>query len=157
MSPDVSLTAPCYWTPASTLDTNDQHKGLYVLAFPDGSVKTIASCKFRVPDDYVGTPKFIVVWKTTLTSGAVVWDVDYTCVAVAETLDPSSFTRSLSVTDSVSGTTNHRNDAEVSGTAGDFAVGDEVLVNVARDLADGSDTAAGIAQLVGFYFQYSDV
>lgn len=157
LSPDVSLAAPCFWAPAALYDTNDAHKGLYVLAFPDGSVKTIASCKFRVPEDYVGSAKFIVVWKTTLTSGAVVWDVDYNCVAVAESLDPSGFTRSLTVTDSVAGTTNHRNDADLTATDADFTVGDEVLVNVARDLADGADTAAGVAQLVGFYFQYADV
>ena len=156
LSPDPTLAAPCYWAPAHLFDTNDKHKGVYVLCFPDGSVKTIASCDFRVPEDYVSAPKFIIVWKTTLTSGAVVWDVDYNCVAVAETLDPSAFDRSLTVTDTASGTTNHRNDAEVNGTAGDFTVGDKVLVSVSRDLADGADTLGGIAQLAGFFFQYSD-
>lgn len=157
LTPDPSQTAPCYWAPVSILDTNDKHKGDQVLCFPDGSVKTIASCGFRVPDNYVGTAKFIVIWKTTLTSGAVVWDVDYNAIAVGESMDPSSFDESLTVTDTAAGTTNFRNDAEVSATSGNFTIGDRVAVSVARDLADGSDTLAGIAQLAGFFFQYADV
>jgi hypothetical protein len=154
--PDPTNTAAPYWQPSSILDANDLHDGIPVLVFPDGSTKIGASCRFKVPQNYVGTPVFVVRWKTAATTGDVVWDVDYNAIAVNEPGDPSAYTESLTATDSADATARDLNDASMSATAGNFAAGDTVFVTVSRDLANGSDTLADEAELVEFVFQYAD-
>lgn len=157
LSPDPTNSAPCYWGPASLLNTNDQHDGIQHLFFPNGSAKTTASLAIRVAENYVDTLKFIVRWKSTTTSGDVVWDVDYNSVAVGETADPSGYQRSITVTDTVAGTTNLESECDLTGTDADLAVGDRLQISLSRDLADGADTMSGTAELLGFYMQFSDV
>lgn len=157
LCPDPTNSAPCFWGPAALLDTNDLHDGIPVLQFPNGSVKTAASLAIRVPENYVDSLVFVVRWKSTVTSGDVVWDVDYNSVAVGETGDPSGYQRSITVTDTVAGTTNLESECTLTGTDADLAVGDRLQISLSRDLADGADTMAGTAQLLGFYMQFSDV
>lgn len=154
--PDPTNTAAPYWQPSSILDANDLHDGIPVLVFPDGSTKIGASCRFKVPQNYVGTPKFTVRWKTTATTGDVVWDVDYNAIAVNEPGDPSAYTESLTGTDTADATARDLNDCEMSATAGNFAVGDTVFVTVSRDLVNASDTLAASAELVECWFSYAD-
>lgn len=155
--PDPTATNPPRWQPSSVLDSNDLYDGIPRLVF-DGSLSTKdgASCQFRVPDNYVGTASFIVRWKCSATSGDVVWDVDYNAIAAGESGDPSAVQEALTATDTAAGTTELLNDASLSATASNLAVGDTVMVTLSRDQVSASDTLADEAEVVGFYFQYAD-
>lgn len=155
LAPDTSGNV--WWQPASILDTNDQAPTVPVLVFANTATKDKSYAVIAVPKNYVGTPVFGVAWKSTGTSGNVVWNVDYRSIADAETLDPSSWQESLAVTDAVKGTTNQMNDANVSATGSNLAVDDLILVSIARDGTSGSDTLAASAQLYEAYLQYADV
>lgn len=154
LTPDASGNV--FWQPSSILDTNDLLPTVQVLIFKDTATKDKSSCVFAVPKNFIGTAKFGVVWKTTATSGNVVWNFDYRATADAESLDQATFQESLAVTDAAKGTTNQMNDANVAATSANFAVDDLVLLTVARDGTSGSDTMAASAQLYEVYFEYAD-
>lgn len=151
--PDASGNG--YWEGAALDDVNDRYPH-ELLTLEDSGTKVSAGVMFTVPKNYVGTPKVVVRWKTTATTGDVVFDVEYTAIAAGETLDPSADQEALSVTDSAPGTARLANDCEVSLTAGNLAPDDTVLMNVSRDGTDGADTLAADAQLVEAWFQYAD-
>lgn len=153
LAPDTSGSV--FWQPASILDSNDL-SFVHVLVFKDTSTKDKASAVIAVPKNYVGTAKFGVIWKTTATSGNVVWNVDYRSIADGETLDPSSWQESLAVTDAAKGTTNQMNDANVSATSANLAVDDLILVTISRDGTSGSDTVSASAQLYEAYLEFAD-
>lgn len=151
--PDTSGNV--YAKPSSVNDTNDFYPH-EVLAFADSGTKIGASTSFLIPDNYVGTPKLQIIWKATATSGAVVWDVDFSSKAVNETLDPAAADESETVTTTTDGTALDRNESEVTPTGSTFAVEDLVFVKLSRDGADGSDTMAADALVEGVVFEYSD-
>lgn len=152
--PDTSGNV--YPQPASINDANDLYPTVPVIIFADTSTKIGASCVIPIPKNYVGTPKIGVRWKTTATSGDVVWDVDYRAIANNEPGDPSTHQEALTVTDTADGTARDLNDAEVSLTAANLAVDDSLFVTVSRDGASGSDTMAAAAELVDAWFEYAD-
>ena len=157
LSPDPTNASAPFWQPASILDANDLHDGLQVLVFPDGSTKIGAMVEFELPTNYVGTPTFVIRWKSAATTGDVVWDVDYNTIGVGETGDPSAYTESLTVTDTVAGTARLDSEVSVAATAGNFAVGDRVLITLSRDLVDSNDTMADEAELIGFKLTFTDI
>lgn len=150
--PDTS--GNCAPKPSSVDDSNDRfpHE---ILAFADSGTRVAASATFAVPKNYVGTPKAHVVWKSTATTGDVVWDVDTKAVAVGESLDPSTDDDAQTVTTTTDGTARDRNNSEVTLT-GTYAADDLVLIKVARDGAQGADTLAAEALFEGVFFEYSD-
>lgn len=147
-------TGNCYPKPDSVDNANDRfpHE---VLAFSDSGTRTGASSTFMVPKNYASTPKGYVVWKSTATSGDVVWDVDTKAVADGESLDPSADDDAQTVTTTTPGTARLRKDSSVTFT-GTYAADDLVLVSVYRDGAQGADTLAAEALFEGFVFEYSD-
>jgi hypothetical protein len=153
--PDPASTTGPYWQPSAILDANDLHDGIQVLAFPDGSTKIFASTRFRFPSDYGSSGQWVIRWKTTATTGNVVWDVDYNALAVGESADPSSYTQSQTVTSGADATARDIVEATITPTDSNFAAGDTVFVSVGRDLADGSDTMAATAELIEFGFNYT--
>jgi hypothetical protein len=152
-TPDTSGNV--YPKPSSIDDTNDLHPH-EILAFKDSGTKISASASFQIPDNYVGTPKMQIIWKANATSGAAVWDVDFTPIAVGESLDPAAAGESETVTTTTDGTALDRNESEVTPTGSTFAVEDLVLLKVSRDGADGSDTLAAEALFEGVSFEYAD-
>lgn len=143
---------------SSAYDTNDRfpHE---IWAFRDTSTKVSLTGKFTIPKDFVGSPKIILVWTSTVTTGNVVWDVEYAPIGGndAESFDPSADTETDTVTDAAPGAASRRLETSVDWTAGNLAVDDDVLVKVSRDGADAADTLAGVAQLRGIFFEYVDV
>jgi len=152
--PDTS--GNCYPKPSSVNDSND-FVPREILAFKDSGTKVSAGATFQIPVNYVGTPKLQVIWKSTATSGDVVWDVDFVAVAVAETLDPAAADESETVTTTTNGTALDRNESEVTPTGSTFAVEDVVLLKVSRDGLDAADTMAAEALFEGVAFEYADV
>jgi hypothetical protein len=134
--------------------TNDRYPHL-VGVFTDTSTKIGLRGKFTVPKNYVGTPKIVVVWATTVNSGNAIWDFDYKAVADGESFDPSADDENLTVTTAAPGTAQRRKDSEMSITAANLAADDEVLFTLSRDGAS-SDTIAASLYLFGAYFQYAD-
>lgn len=126
-----------------------------ILGFKDSSTRIGASSTFLVPKNYVGTPKGYVIWKSTATSGDVVWDVNTKAVADGESLDPSTDDDAQTVTTTAPGTARLRKDSMVTFT-GTYAADDLVLVSVYRDGAQGADTLADEVLFEGFAFEYND-
>lgn len=111
---------------------------------------------FQVPQNYVGTAKVVLVWGTTATTGACVWDFDYDAAADAETLDPAAADESVTSTVTVPGTARLAKVTSINLTSANFAVGDTVQYIIRREGADAGDTLAASAYLLGAYFEYAD-
>lgn len=155
LMPDPSSTTGPAWLPSANYNANDLHKAIEVLVFPDGSVKIVASCRFILPTDFASGAVFKIRWYAIPTSGDAVVTVDYNCPAVGESADPSSFTRSLSATETVPATSKLIKETTLAATDGDFAAGDTVMVSIGRNLASGSDTLADNLLLLSARFEYT--
>jgi len=153
VKPDGSGDA--FFEPYSVKATNDFFDYL-VAVFNDTGAKDSIHGKFPVPGDYVGSPKFIVRWTSTATSGNFQIDVDYRSVAVGESLDQATAQEALTVTDVAPGTTDLMQEAELAATAGNFTANDLCQWILSRD---GATEASGIAAAVTVHellFEYAD-
>lgn len=125
--------------------TNTQ-KG--VLDFDAGTDES-AQVSLALPSDFTGAIDVKYKWLAAATSGSVVWGVQTSCVADAETDDPSWNTAST-VTDAAKGTTLQTNDASMTGvTATGCAAGELLHLRFFRDADNGSDGMTGDARLIG--------
>lgn len=142
---------------AVNLEANDRYPGL-AYAFADTSTRIKLGVRFRVPTDYVGAAKIYLVWATTVTTGKVVWEFDYTSAAITESADPSADQESVTSTGTaVPGTARILALETITPTAGNFASGDYVFASIVRDGADTTnDTAAATVWLLGAYFGYDN-
>lgn len=143
-----------YPKPSSIDDANDRFP-VEILAFKDSGTRIGASARFAIPKNYVGTPKGYVAWKTTATSGDVVWDVDQKAIADGESLDPSTDDDAQTVTTTAPGTARLRKDSTVT-FSGTYAPDDIVEVSIYRDGAQAADTLAAEALLEGYFFEWAD-
>jgi len=151
-------TGSVYPEPAAiNLQSNDRYPGL-VFVFADTSTRLKLGVGFEIPQNYVGTAKLRLIWATTVTSGKVVWEFDYTSIADAESSDPSADQESTTSTGvTVAGTARLLKVTDISLTSSNFAVGDWVEGVIVRDGADTTnDTAAASAYLYGAAFVYND-
>ena len=144
-----------FFEPNSVKGTNDIFDEL-VLVFNDTAASDTVYGSFQVPQNYVGTPKFVVVWKTTATSGDVEWDVGYRAVADGESLDQASVQESLNQNDTAGGSTDLKQTTLLAATAGNFAVADTVQFSLSRDGTDAGDTIAAAVTVHSIYFEYTD-
>lgn len=156
VEPDTS--GNCYPVSYATPATNDVWQAI-VFVFKDTSTRIGLHGRFTVPQNYVGTPVFVVVWSTTATSGNVVWDLDYRTVGGDDTtsFDQNTVEQALTVTDAAPGAAHRRLTPSLSATAANFAAGETVEFIVFRDGADAADTMAADALLFEVQFQYADV
>ena len=139
------------------LDTNDLMPYLPVLVFKDTATLITAGCSFQIPSNYVGSAVVRLRFKTTLTSGNVLWTLDWVARAVGESGDPSAWDESLAGTaTAVNGTTNRISEVSFSLTSSGIVAGDEFFVRIGRNGA-GADTVSGSMQLIGAVLEYSDV
>lgn len=113
---------------------------------------------FRVPKNYVSSPKIIIEWSATLTANEVVFDFDYNAVAGndTESLDPAAWQESVTVTDTAPGTARRKMVAEVSLTAANLVADDIVEFFFGRDGADAADDIVGRAYVFELTFEYTD-
>jgi len=154
-------TGECFFEPADLNFGSNDLARQFVLALGSAlaaqpTVKHGVYGSFRVPKNFVSAPKFVWEWAATLTTGDVVFDTDYRAVAAGESLDQATWQQSQTVTDTAAGTARNSNGAEISPTAGNFAVDDLVEFFFGRDGADGADTMAGRAYIFELTFEYSD-
>lgn len=135
--------------------TNDFWKHL-VLIFTDSSTKISIYGTFIVPKNYVGSPKIIVYWTSTATSGDVEFDWDHRAVAIGEGLDQATAQASVNQNDTAPGTALDLLEAELTLTAANFAADDIVEWKLSRDGTDGGDTMAASAIIFAVGFEYAD-
>lgn len=125
--------------------TNTQ-KG--VLDF-DAATDESGQVSLALPSDWSGNIDLKYKWLAAATSGNVVWAVQTSCVADAETDDPSWNTAST-VTDAAKGTTLQTNDASMTSiTVTGCAAGELLHLRLFRDADNASDTMTGDARLIG--------
>jgi hypothetical protein len=137
--------------PACQTGSNTQYG---TMDFADGASTLSAQYQLKLPSDWSSTVDAKFVWFTSATSGNVVWQLATICVADAETGDPA-FNTASTVTDAAKGTTLQLNDASITGvTTTGCAAGELMFVKVLRDPANGSDTLAATARLVGLELTY---
>jgi len=143
-----------FFEPAAVKGTNDFFDQL-ALIFNDTSTKDSIYGVFQVPQNYVGTPKFVVDWSSTATTGNAIFDLDYRAVAIGESMDQATAQEALTVTDAAPGTTDLLQEALMAATAGNFAAGDMVPFLLSRDGVS-ADTIAAALSVYGLYFEYTD-
>jgi hypothetical protein len=147
------------------LATNDNHKHMVgVFEDPAATEEHGIFGRFTVPKDYDsgGTTKWIIVWTSAATSGNVEWAMDYRSVAIGETLDsnagsPAGYQQAQTVTDAAPATLHYMLEAQITPTASNFAVDDEVEFFFHRDGVTGTpnDTMAASAILFNLIFEYT--
>ncbi len=131
---------------ACATGTNTQ---IGVAQFADGANALSLQGHFSLPADWTGNIDVKGKWRTSATSGDVVWQVATICVADAETVDPA-FNAASTVTETAKGTTNQLNDFTIASvTVTGCAAGEELFFKVLRDPTNGSDTLAATAEIVG--------
>lgn len=158
--PDTSGSV--YPEPAAVnFQANDRYPHVpYVFA--DTSTRLVLGGAFRVPDNYVGTAKILVEWACATagngTTDKVVWEFNYTAIAIGESLDPSADQEAVTSTGTlVSTSARFRKEESISLTSANLAVGDIVQFGLARDGSDTTnDTYAGSAIMTGLFLQYAD-
>jgi hypothetical protein len=157
--PDTS--GDCFFEPYTILASNDVWGRMIARFGASNSAQPTVRAGiyggFVVPKDYAANGKFIVVWTSTITSGDVVWDLDYRTVAGDDSasLDQAGNEESLSGTDTAPGAANRRLEKSITATAANFAADDEVEFALFRDGTDGNDTLAGSAILFELLFEYT--
>lgn len=157
-------TGECFFEPYGVLATNEASHGDRIICrfgannAAEPTVKHGFYGGFVVPKNYASTAVLVVVWTSTLTTGAVVWDFDYRTVGGDDTtsLDQATAEESVTVTDTAPGAAHRRMSPTISMTDGNFTADDEVEFFFARDGASASDTLAGSALLFSLAFQYND-
>lgn len=144
----LSLPASDPAVAACVTGTNTQFS---VAQFAD-SADLSAQGHFSLPADWTGAIDVKGKWRTSATSGDVVWQVQTICVADAETSDPS-FNTASTTTDTAKGTTLQQNDFSITGvTATGCAAGEELYFKIRRDSAHASDSLAATAELISLVF-----
>ena len=132
--------------------TNTQKAVLDFDAATDESIQM----HVMLPSDFSasGNLDLAIKWLAAATSGSVVWGVQTSCVADAETDDPSWNTAST-VTDAAKGTTLQTNDASISNvTKTGCAAGELLHLRFYRNASNGSDDMTGDARLIGVEITY---
>jgi len=150
------VTAGCAAATPVELTTNKQN--LKVLDF-DKDTEEHADYTFALPSDYNGgtmTAKFFWMHAATTTNFGVVWGIEGRCYANDDALDQAVGT--AQTTADTGGTTEdlYISDATAAITwAGTPAGGQLINLTVYRKAADGSDTLAIDARLIGVQLSYT--
>lgn len=126
----------------------------------DDSTDEIAYFKIpAMPADYASAPTLRVLYSmTSATSGDVVWACEVMAVSSGDSqdTDADSFDTANTATDTVAATAGHMKTVAVTLTNNDsLAARDFVTLKVYRDANNGSDTAAGDAELIGLLLEYT--
>lgn len=137
--------------PATVTCVTGSNTQLAVASFADSASQSVQG-SFALAPDWTGNIDLSVKWRTSATTGSVVWQVQTICVANAETVDPS-FNTASTVTDAALGTTLQLNDASMTSiTITGCAAGERLYWKFLRDAAHGSDDLAAAAQLISLVF-----
>lgn len=146
-----------FFEPYTVKDTGPAAWDGLVLIFNESGAKDGIRSNFRVPENYVGSAKFLVVWTANATTGNLNMDLSYLNRSGAEDMGAAYESTDDNATSTKSGTAFQRTELTITPTAGDFVAGDECLYELFRDSLDVADTLGSPAIIFGIYFEYSDV
>lgn len=147
-----------YWDTAATnaptaTDEFGTNTNLCVESFPDPGPAYMWQ-HFALPSDWTGAVDVRFIWRTSATTGNVVWTVQGACVAAGGSIDPV-LGNSSSVTSAAQATTNRVSIATLSGvTMTGCSAGNVWFYRIARDGTNASDTLAAAAELLGVEITY---
>jgi hypothetical protein len=131
-----------------------------VAQFADGGSALSVQGNFYLPADWITGLVLVGKWRTSETSGSVVWQVQTACVADGETAGNGgtggpSWNTASTATDAAKGTANQLNDFIVSSvTVTGCAAGEQLYFKFLRDPDHASDSLAATAELVSLTFAY---
>jgi hypothetical protein len=107
-----------------------------------------------LPTDWTGALDARIEWRTTATTGNVVWQIQTACAATGGTMDPA-WNTAQTVTTAAQGTANRRNITTFTGlTTTGCAAGNTFFFRLVRDPAHASDTIAASAEFIGLELKY---
>ena len=150
--PDAS--GDVFFQPYSVVDVGATIDPL-VLTFNDSGAKDGVRGNFRVPENYVGTAKLLIVCTGNATGGTIVFDWSVLTRSGAEDMGDGTTRTTETGNVTKGGTVFLREEITITLTDGDYAAGDEVLFELFRDTI--TDTMAAATAVFGVYFEYSDV
>ncbi len=123
------------------------------LDFVDSTLQQIWQT-FRLPDDWVGAIDLKIFWRSTATSGNVVWQVQTGFIADGGDFD-AALNAAQTVTDTTQGVASRFNTATLSSlTLTGAAAGKWMNFRLFRDPAHASDTLGATASLLGVEMKY---
>lgn len=154
----VPDTSGNVWHEPYTIAATNDVWGALVARFKDTATRIGLHGRFSVPKNYIGSPRIVLRWTTTVTSGNCVWDFDYRAVAPdnVESLDQAGTQESVSVTDAAPGAAHRLLECSVALTAANLAVDDLVEFQLFRDGSDAADTLVGDVLLMSAELEYVD-
>lgn len=126
-----------------------------ILVLPDNSAKIQVPFSARVPANYSGSPLFICSWTANATANDWEFDIEYSLLAVGQSIDVSADDETLNVADTAPGTAFFVQEATLTPTAS-IVAGDLLTGTFGRDGTDGGDGLGAAVLVLGFYFQYAD-
>jgi hypothetical protein len=149
-----STTSGC--TAIAKAETSTNKQNLQTLAFNDTS-KQYAEFTVTMPDNWDGsTVTFKVVWTTAATSGNCIWELAARAYGDGNAID-GAWGSAVAITDTAQATANSVLDTGESGAltiANSPSAGKTIQFRIDRDAANGSDTMAGDALLIGARIKY---
>lgn len=156
LAPDAS--GNCFWQESSVNNANDLAPTSQVLVFKNAGSALIASYAdgIPVPANFDGTKTTTVTigWRTTATSGNVVWNARYRSIGDGESNDPTTWQESLAATTAAPSTARLIKYTTMTMTAANLAAGDSMLWLIGRDKSSGSDTLAADVEVVSVKYEY---
>lgn len=149
--------------PSSVKDVNDAYSRLVLIFNDPGTNRRAVRGAFRVPVNYVSSPRIKGRWWTSAITGQARWEFDYTAIANSETADASATPQeSVAHTQTAPGTARLYAEFNMALTAANIAADDMVQFGLFRDgsqaTPDDDTIAAAISiDLDSVVFEYSDV
>lgn len=126
-----------FFEPSSIKDTSDLHSRM-VLVYKKTATRILLSGSFKVPPNYVGSPRIKGRWKTSTNTGLVRWEFDYKAIANGEASDPSANDESVAHRQAAPATAGLYAEFDMALTAANIAANDVVQFSLARDGAEAS-------------------
>ncbi len=121
--------------------------------FPDAAAAWIFQ-EFALPTDWTGALDLRIFWKSTATTGNIVWQVQTAFASDGATIDPA-FNSAQTVTDATQGSASRRNTASFTSlTLTGSAAGSTLYLKIKRDPTHGSDTLGADAIFLGAELTY---
>jgi hypothetical protein len=153
-------TSRCWLEPYDVFATNDVWKHAIIrMANPAAGQTGGFYGLFEVPQNYVGSASVKINWTTSAITGNACFRFTYRSVAGDNTtsLDQTSQTEQVSVTDAAPGAAHRKMDAAFTVTAGNFAAGSLIEYLLERFDNSAADTIAADVVLHQASFEYADV
>lgn len=127
-----------------------------VLSFIESGNKDGVRGSFEVPNNYVDTAQFVIIWSSNVTTNSVQWDLSYLVRAGddSESFDVAAESTTDTVSDVAPSAAWERLEATIVVTDVDFTKNDTVQFELFRDGA--TESIVGDVHVFALMFEYND-